>query len=231
MSPAFTWYSLASWFRELGVDPEPLDEAADHPFLEKRRDVPPLRRQRMGTRHEYPRRRRHRFRSQRNTFSLGGSGADVRAIAVVDESGLVDPGFGLVDGWQECTEPTRHWADALCDRAVACGALQQDDVVFAQGVWWDPDGRRGARRVRSRWPARSAEPLISEPVAPHATMVPIGKSGRSRRWARYRAPWIARSGTRSDRRPKSNTGIATDGPRLEPFRALNGLPLRDYARP
>lgn len=78
-------------------DPEVLDVAAHHRSVEVGGDVAPGGRVGMGAAHEHARCRWQRLVAHLLATGLGRAGPDVRAVAVVDEPGLVDAPPGRRD--------------------------------------------------------------------------------------------------------------------------------------
>jgi len=118
---------LVEFRRRLGQirgDPEVLDVATHHRSVEVRGDVPPRGRIGMRAAHEHARRRRQRLVAYLLAARLGRAGPDVRAVAVVDEPGLIDTPFGDVTPGPAPLEAGLSSAGLRC--TAAPGALVPD---------------------------------------------------------------------------------------------------------
>ncbi len=82
---------------QIGVDAEVLHVATHDRARQERGHVPPLGSLRMRPAEEHARRGRQQSGRERHALQLGRARADVRAVVVVDEAGLVDAGLWRVD--------------------------------------------------------------------------------------------------------------------------------------
>ena len=122
---------------QVDVDAQPLDVTAHHGASEVGRDVPPARCGRVRAAHEHARRRWQWLVAHQLSAGLRGGGAEVRAVRVVDEAGLVDARRGR--------------SHLRSRRARRAGRLSRCPGGALNHASTRATARRDRQRRRSRW--------------------------------------------------------------------------------
>ena len=194
---------LGGGFRQVGGDAELLHIAAEEPLIDLRGHIPPASCVGVGTADEYPGRGRERRLTDFLAARLGRAGADVGAVAVVNEPDLVDALGWQVNDRIECGRLRLRAAERPCDSCPGHGCVTErrrgapafadrlcsgtDHGRVAERCLWGGTlagylSRSGRRLRRARWPLGLVDvPAIAHQATPDLASVDAVSCTKPRR--------------------------------------------------